>query len=60
MEEVKHFLEFEIERTREWQKDPLNPFYDGVCVGLKKARILRRAHIRFCERLLEMLNKDAK
>lgn len=57
--ELRHFLEVEIERTRNWQEDGLNPFYDGVCVGVKSARTLRRAHIRFCERLLSMIEEAA-
>ena len=58
LEELRHFLVFEIERNHAWQKDFLNPFYDGVYVGLDKARTLRRAHIRFCERLLAMIDKE--
>lgn len=53
-EELRHFLEVEMERTREHQKDKYNPFYDGVCVGWRKASKLRRRHYLFCKRLLAM------
>ena len=53
-EELRHFLEVEIERTLESLKDEKNPFYDGVCVGAKKANKLRENHIRFCMQLLAM------
>lgn len=56
-EELKHFLEAEIEITSEWLKDEANPCYDGVCVGVEEARKLKEHHIRFCQRMLAMINK---
>lgn len=58
--ELRHFLEVEIKQTRERQENIRGPIYDGVWVGFDEARTLRRRHIQFCERLLKMLNKDAK
>lgn len=52
---LKHYLEFETQRTTEWLKDKSSPMYDGVCVGNKEAKELQEKHIKFCQRLLEML-----
>ena len=57
LEELKHFLEVEIELTSERLKDKSNPAYDGVCVGAKEAEKLKENHIKFCQRLLAMINK---
>lgn len=54
-EELRHFLEFEIQRTVEWMEDKENPAYDGVDVGRNEAQLLRERHIKFCERLLKMI-----
>ena len=56
--ELKHFLEVEIKRTREWQELVSDPIYDTVWVGFDEARTLRRNHIRFCECLLAMIDKE--
>lgn len=56
-EELRHFLEVEIEITSERLKDKSNPCYDGVAVGVKEAQKLREHHIRFCEHLLAMIDK---
>lgn len=60
MEELKRFLEAEIAINAERQSDKINPCYDGVCVGNRKARKLRRKHISFCERLLLMAQKETE
>lgn len=52
---LKHWLEFEIQRTAEWMEDKENPVYDGVYVGSKEAKLLQERHIKFCERLLKMI-----
>lgn len=56
-EEAKHFFEIEIEQTREWLKSEYFDCYDGVEVGHKQAVKLMKNHIRFCEHVLEMLEK---
>lgn len=55
-EELRHFLEFEIEQTTEWLKDKSNPRFNGVAVGIKEAHRLKELHIRFCQHMLAMMN----
>ena len=52
---LRHWLEFEIQRTAEWMENKENPVYDGVYVGSKEAQLLQERHIKFCERLLKMI-----
>lgn len=52
---LRHWLEFEVQRTAEWMEDKENPVYDGVYVGSKEAKLLQERHIKFCERLLKMI-----
>lgn len=54
---VADFLKREIRICEErLQNDKSNPFYDGVGVGVKEAQKLKSNHIRFCKKLLEMMN----
>ena len=55
--EVKHFLEYEIERTNRWLEDTLSPVFNGVEVGAKNAVKLKKKHIEFCEQILAILDK---
>lgn len=55
--ELKHFLEFEIQQSTEWQKEKANTVYDGVYVGRAEAEELIKKHIKFCERLLSIIEK---
>lgn len=56
-EELKHFLECEIEIETERLEDKYNPCFNGVAVGAKEAHRLRELHIKFCQHMLAMLNK---
>ena len=56
-EELKHFLECEIDITSERLKDKSNPCFNGVVVGAKEAHRLKELHIKFCQHMLAMLNK---
>lgn len=51
-------MEFEIRQTKEWLEEPLNPFFNGVSVGVKNATELKKKHINFCEQLLAILDKE--
>jgi hypothetical protein len=55
--ELKNFLEVEIKITSERLKDELNPFFNGVPVGAKKAHRLKELHIKFCQQMLAMIDK---
>lgn len=57
MKKLKHFLKAEIDYTQE-RLSGSSPFYDGVLVGFEKANKLKRNHIRFCDRLLKMLQEE--
>lgn len=56
-EEAKHFFEMEIGQTKEWLKEEYFDCYNGVQVGYEQAVELMKRHIRFCEHILEMLDK---
>lgn len=55
--ELEHFLRVEVQQTALRQEDKFNPFYDGVCVGCTEAAKLGDNHMKFCQRLLEILAK---
>ena len=55
---VEHFLEVEIAVSERALCHSYTPYYDGVCVGNKKARELRKKHIMFCEHLLKLIKKE--
>ena len=60
MDKVKHFLESEIEITKQrLNSDDKNPFYDGVCVGHKESVALLQRHIWFCQYLLKLIEKES-
>lgn len=53
-DELRRFLEDEIENTYDLLSDTMNPCFDGVIVGRGEAQVLRENHIRFCKRLLSV------
>lgn len=53
---VAEFLKNEIRICdKRLEKQP-SPYYDGVNVGFTNAQELNINHIRFCKKLLEMMN----
>lgn len=56
VEEIKHFLEVEIEQTEERLKEPCYMF-DGVEVSKEQAQELNKSHIRFCKGILRIIEK---
>lgn len=57
-EEVKHWLESEIELAKERMNLEYNPVFNGVEVGHEKQIELNKAHIRFCEYAIMALCKE--
>lgn len=55
--EAKHFIEMEIEQTKKWLKEECFDCFNGVQVRNKQAAELNKKHIKFCEHILEMLEK---
>ena len=53
---VAEFLKSEIRICDKRLEEELNPHYDGVNVGFTNAQELTINHIRFCKKLLEMMN----
>lgn len=51
-DEMRRFLEEEIETSYDLLSDTMNPCFDGVIVGRGEAQVLRENHIRFCKHLL--------
>ena len=54
IEEIEHFLEMEIEITKD-RHDVMA--YDGIVVDADTAKQLNQSHIRFCEKILKMIRK---
>lgn len=53
---VAEFLKSEIRICDKRLEEEQNPYYDGVNVGFTNAQELTINHIRFCKKLLEMMN----
>lgn len=53
---VAEFLKSEIRICDKRLEEEPNPYYDGVNVGFTNAQELNINHIRFCKKLLEMMN----
>ena len=60
-QEARHFLEKEIEITKDRLKDSSN-YYNGEYVGNKIATRLKEKHILFCNNVLSLFcgEKDSK
>lgn len=56
-EAVRHWFEFEINQAKENMKDKDNGMFNSVEVGIEKQVELNKAHIRFCETFLRLLDK---
>lgn len=56
-EELKHFIEMEIEQAEERMKEESNPTFNGLIVGNEFQIELNKGHIRFCKEVLKMLGK---
>lgn len=53
---VTEFLKSEIKICDKRLEEEPSPYYDGVNVGFTNAQELTINHIRFCKKLLEMMN----
>ena len=53
---VAEFLKSEIRICDKRLEEETNPYYDGVNIGFTNAQELNIKHIRFCKKLLEMMN----
>ena len=53
---VAEFLKSEIRICDKRLEEEPSPYYDGVNVGSTNAQELKINHIRFCKKLLEMMN----
>lgn len=56
VDSVAEFLKSEIRICDKRLEEEPNPYYDGVKVGFTNAQELNINHIRFCKKLLEMMN----
>ena len=53
---VAEFLKSEIRICDKRLEEEQSPYYDGVNVGFTNAQELNINHLRFCKKLLEMMN----
>ena len=53
---VAEFLKSEIRICDKRLEEEPSPYYDGVNVGFTNAHELNINHMRFCKKLLEMMN----
>ena len=56
IDNVGEFLKSEIRICDKRLEEEPSPYYDGVNVGFTNAQELTINHIRFCKKLLEMMN----
>ncbi len=56
VDNVAEFLKSEIRICDKGLEEEQSPYYDGVNVGFTNAQELTINHIRFCKKLLEMMN----
>ena len=56
VDSVAEFLKSEIRICDKRLEEEPSPYYDGVNVGFTNAQELTINHIRFCKKLLEMMN----
>lgn len=56
-DELKHFLEVEIEKAEERKTETSN-VYDGVVVGFSAFPHLQESHIRFCKHILKLIEVE--
>ena len=55
---LKRFFESEIEvMTKRLQNVEYGSFFHGVYVGTEKAHKLMEEHVKYCERILELIEK---
>ena len=58
IDNVGEFLKSEIKICDKRLEEEPSQYYDGVNVGFTNAQELTINHIRFCKKLLEMMNFD--
>lgn len=56
VDDVAEFLKSEIKICDKRLEEEPSPYYDGVNVGFTNTQELTINHIRFCKKLLEMMN----
>ena len=56
VDSVAEFLKSEIRICDKRLEEEPSPYYDGVNVGFTNAQEFNIKHIRFCKKLLEMMN----
>lgn len=57
IEDVIHFFEMEIEYCKNSNNELFESF-NGVRVGLKKAQELNKAHMRYCQDIINRIKEN--
>lgn len=57
IEDVIHFFDMEIEYCKS-NSNELFESFNGVCVGIKEAQELNKAHMRYCQNIIDRIRKD--
>lgn len=57
IEDVIHFFEMEIEYCKN-NNNELFESFNGVCVGLKEAQELNKAHIKYCQNIINRIKRN--
>ena len=57
IEDVIHFFEMEIEYCKN-NNNELFESFNGVCVGLKEAQELNKAHINYCQNIINRIKRN--
>lgn len=59
IDDVIHFFGMEIEQTKEWLDDGnVSPIFNGVNVGFKEGKQLKKHHIRYCQNIIDRIRSD--
>lgn len=58
IEDVIHFFEMEIEYCKN-NNNELFEYFNGVCVGLKEAQELNKAHMKYCQNIIKRIRSNS-
>lgn len=57
-DQIIHFFEMEIE-LNERRAESTSPMFNGANVGFENAEELRKAHIRYCQNIIDRIRSDS-
>lgn len=59
IDDVIHFFESEIERSKLWKDCTESDCFNGVQVGIMEAKNLQERHIKYCQNIIDRIRSDS-